>query len=443
MTPRTPGPARRRKDRDRGSLRARVPKDEGRQASRVAIEAGGRPARSVSTPAHAIVLKSGRERSVRRRHPWVFSGAIDSVRGEPAMGETVAVLSADGELLAHAAYSPHSQIRARIWSFDTSVPIDAAFMTQRLRQSLAYRRQILPATVDACRLVHAESDGLPGLIVDRYADTAVMHCSSAGAEYWRDVYAAALVELGACANVYERSDAEVRRLEGLAPREERVIGAAPPDTIRVREGTLTFLVDVRHGQKTGFYIDQRDNRARVHEAAQGRRVLDVFSYTGGFALAALAGGATSVTAIESSAEAIAVARDNAKASELDADAVRWIEDDAFVALRRLCAAGERFDLVVLDPPKFAPTERHVQRAARAYKDINLWAFRLLSAGGMLYTFSCSGGIDAQLLQSIVAGAAVDAGVEGRIVARLTASPDHPVSLDFPEGEYLKGLVVAV
>ena len=443
MTPRIPGPARRRKPHERRLPPEPASIEKDRAHARLAGKPLDRTAGGARGEKHAIVLKPGREKSVQRRHPWVFSGAIETVHGEPAPGETVAVLAASGEVLAQAAYSPHSQIRARIWSFAAGVPIDAAFMTERLRQALAYRRRVLPLSVDACRLVHAECDGLPGLVVDRYADTAVMQCSSAGAEYWRDVYAGALVELGACARVYERSDAEVRRLEGLEPRAQPVIGDAPQDAIRVREGPLAFLVDVRHGQKTGLFIDQRDNRARVRDAAAGRRVLDVFSYTGGFALAALAGGAAHVTAIETSAEAIAGAWANAQASALDASTVRWIEEDAFAALRRLAAAGERFDLIVLDPPKFAPTERHVERAARAYKDINLWAFRLLRAGGTLHTFSCSGGVDAKLFQSIVAGAALDAGVQGRIVARLAAAADHPVALDFPEGEYLKGLVVAV
>jgi 23S rRNA (cytosine1962-C5)-methyltransferase len=243
--------------------------------------------------------------------------------------------------------------------------------------------------------------------------------------------------------VYERSDAEVRGLEGLPPRSGPVRGDAPPDAIAVREGAARFLVDVRAGQKTGFFLDQRDNRTRLGAQARGAEVLDVFSYTGGFVLAALLGGAAHVTAVESSADALARARENVAASGFDPQAVDWLEADAFACLRRLAESRRRFDLIVLDPPKFAPTERHVARAARAYKDINLWALRLLRPGGRLFTFSCSGAVDGALFQSIVAGAAVDAGVDGRIVARLGAAADHPVALSFPEGEYLKGLVVVV
>jgi 23S rRNA (cytosine1962-C5)-methyltransferase len=280
-------------------------------------------------------------------------------------------------------------------------------------------------------------------VVDRYADTAVLQCSSAGAEHWRDAYADALIEAGVCRRVYERSDAEVRTLEGLPRRSGVLRGDPPADAIAIREGAVRFLVDVRQGQKTGFFLDQRDNRAHLAALARGADVLDVFSYTGGFVLAALSAGAAHVTAVDSSAEALVRARENAAASGLDPEQVEWHEADAFALLRRLCEQKRRFDLVVVDPPKFAPTERHVARAARAYKDINLWALRLLRSGGRLFTFSCSGAVDAALFQSIVAGAAVDAGVRGRIVARLGAAADHPVALNFPEGEYLKGLVVVV
>jgi len=390
-----------------------------------------------------VVLKAGREKSLARRHPWIFSGAIERTVGTPTSGETVLVLSSNGRFLAYAAFSPQSQIRARAWSFEQSDTIDADFMAERIRRAVAYRAAIMPRSVESRRLVHAESDGLPGLVVDRYGDTAVMQCSSAGAERWREAFAAALVEHGGCSRVYERSDAEVRRLEGLSERVGIVLGEEPPDAIRIREDDIAFLVDVRGGQKTGFFLDQRDNRALVDAAAKDCAVLDVFSYTGGFTLAALAGGASHVTAVDSSAEALACARANLSASGFAENAVEWMEGDAFALLRRLHDQGRRFDLVVLDPPKFAPTEKHVPRAARAYKDVNLWGLRLLRPGGTLFTFSCSGGIDAALFQSIVAGAAVDAGVQGRIVRRLAASADHPIALEFPEGEYLKGLVVRI
>lgn len=392
--------------------------------------------------AKALLLKAGREKSLLRRHPWVFSGAIEQVQGEPAAGDTVAILDHQGRLLAHGAYSPQSQIRARVWSFESDATIDAAFMHAAVEQSIAYRGDIA-REANALRLVHGESDGLPGLIVDRYADTAVMQCSSAGAERWRDVLADAVMAHTPCSRVYERSDLEVRALEGLPERSGVVRGDEPPATIPVHEGEIRFLVDVRHGQKTGFFLDQRENRARVRHAARGREVLDVFCYTGGFSVAALIGAARTVTALDSSAAALARARENVRANALDEGSVEWVEDDAFAALRRLHAQGRRFDLVVLDPPKFAPTEKHVARAARAYKDVNLWALRLLRPGGRLYTFSCSGGVREELFQSIVAGAAADAGVQCRIVERLAAAADHPVALNFPEGAYLKGLLLAV
>lgn len=388
-----------------------------------------------------IVLKAGREKSLLRRHPWIFSGAIERTVGAPASGETVLVRASQGRFLAYAAFSPQSQIRARAWSFDETDTIDAAFMAERVRRAVAYRAAVMPSSTEGCRLIHAESDGLPGLVVDRYGDTAVLQCSSAGADHWREAFTAALLERGSCSRVYERSDAEVRRLEGLDERVGVAAGDEPPDAIRIREVGIAYLVDVRAGQKTGFFLDQRDNRQLVGASAKDCAVLDVFSYTGGFTLAALAGGAASVTTIDSSAEALEGARANLSATGLDASAVEWLEGDAFALLRRLHEQGRRFDLIVLDPPKFAPTEKHVARAARAYKDVNLWAFKLLRPGGMLFTFSCSGGIDAALFQSIVAGAALDARVRGRIVRRLAASADHPVALEFPEGEYLKGLVV--
>jgi 23S rRNA (cytosine1962-C5)-methyltransferase len=390
-----------------------------------------------------IALKPGREKSLVRRHPWIFSGAIEQPRDVPEAGETVTIVNHRGEFLAYAAYSPQSQIRARVWSFDARARIDATFMSEALRRSIEYRKQVVGPDCDAIRLVHAESDGLPGLIVDRYADTAVIQCSSSGAELWRDVFAEALIRYGGCTRVFERSDAEVRKLEGLDSRVGVVRGDPPPESVLVREGSARFMVDVRQGQKTGFFLDQRDNRAQVLRSSRGREVLDAFCYTGGFSVAALLGGACSVTALDSSAGALEQARANVQASGFANAQLHWIEGDAFATLRRLYDQGRRFDLVVLDPPKFAPTEKHVPRAARAYKDVNLWALRLLRPGGLLFTFSCSGGVGEALFQSIVAGAALDAKVDCRIVGRLSAAADHPVALNFPEGAYLKGLVLAL
>ena len=387
-----------------------------------------------------VRVKPGRDRSLRHRHPWLFSGAIADVEGEPASGATVEVRADDGDLLALAAWSPASQIRARAWSF-VPTPIDGSFMTMRVHNAIAARAGMLDARHDAVRLVHGESDGLPGVVADRYADVVVVQFTSAGAEAWRDAIVDALADATSARAIVERSDADVRALEGLAPRVGVVRGALPEPVV-FREHGLDYAVDVLAGQKTGFYLDQRDNRRIVGEHAAGRRVLNAFCYTGGFTLACLAGGAQSVVSVDSSAAALALGRANlARNPTLDASRAQWVEADVFAELRRLRDAGARFDLIVLDPPKFAPTAHHAERAARAYKDINLLALKLLAPGGYLATFSCSGGIDAALFQKIVAGAAHDTRADAAIVGRFGASADHPVALPFPEGEYLKGLLV--
>jgi 23S rRNA (cytosine1962-C5)-methyltransferase len=390
----------------------------------------------------ALVLKKGREKSLRRRHPWIFSGAVEGLVGEPAAGETVEVRGAGGEALALAAYSPASQIRARAWTFDPSQAVDAAFFHDRLSRALAFRER-LPAArhSNALRLVHGESDGLPGLVVDRYADVLVAQFLAAGVERWREEILEALADLTGCEAVFERSDADVRKLEGLEPRVGFARGNRAATRCPIVEYGLNFRVNVEGGQKTGFFLDQRENRQRVRSLAAGRAVLDAFSYTGGFAISALAGGAKRVMALESSAEALEVARDNLGVNPLDPGLVEFVKADVFAHLRRLRDQQARFDLIVLDPPKFAPSAAQARNAARAYKDINLLAFKLLAPGGLLATFSCSGGVAAELFQSIVAGAALDAGAEAKIIERFGAAADHPVALEFPEGDYLKGLLV--
>ena len=389
----------------------------------------------------ALVLAPGREKSSRLRHPWIFSGAVERVEGVPASGDTVTVVAADGAFLAHAAFSPSSQIRARVWSFDPHATIDAAFFHAAVARALAARRPLFDAAHTAGRILHGESDGLPGVIADRYGDVVVLQCLAAGAERWREEIATALVATTGAQCIYERSDADVRALEGLPARTGPIQGTLP-DAVTMVEDELGYAVDVVHGQKTGFYLDQRDNRRIVRRHATDRRVLNGFCYTGGFSLAALAGGAASVVSIDSSGDALTMARDNlARNGFLDATRAQGVEADVFAELRRLRDAGATFDLIVLDPPKFAPTAAHAERAARAYKDINLLALKLLAADGLLATFSCSGGISAELFQKIVAGAALDANVDAQIVARLTASADHPVALNFPEGDYLKGLLL--
>ena len=389
-----------------------------------------------------IQLKAGREKSLRRRHPWIFSGAVEKVGGKAGAGETVEVKDKAGKFWARAAYSPKSQIRARVWTFDPAEEVDAAFFRNRIMRALALREGLPAAKVgNALRLVHGESDGLPGLIVDRYADVLVAQFLSAGVERWREPILDALAELTGCEAIYERSDAETRKLEGLEPRSGFVRGNRAASRCPIIEYGLNFKVDVEQGQKTGFFLDQRENRQRVRALSSGREVLDGFCYTGGFAINALAGGAKRVVAIESSAPSLDVARENVAANVVDAAKVEFIEADVFKHLRKLRDGGAQFDLAVLDPPKFAPTAAQARNAARAYKDINLLAFKLLRPGGLLATFSCSGGVDAALFQSIVAGAALDAGVEGKIVEHFGAAADHPVALEFPEGEYLKGLLV--
>lgn len=389
----------------------------------------------------SLVLKPGREKSLLRRHPWIFSGAIARLEGtSPVPGETVEVYAADGRWLARAAYSPHSQIQGRVWTFRPDEEVDADFLRRRLRAALEARRLLpLEAQTDALRLVHAESDGLPGLIVDRYADALVVQFLSAGAEFWRETLLDLLRQETGLTAIYERSDADVRLLEGLPLRTGWVADEA--ETLRtIHEHGLRFHVDLAAGHKTGFYLDQRSNRLRVRALAAGREVLDCFCYTGGFTVNALAGGARSVLSVDASADALALCQEHVRLNALPAERHAVLEGDVFHLLRRFRDEGRQFDLIVLDPPKFAPTAAQAEKAARGYKDINLLAFKLLRPNGLLFTFSCSGGVDASLFQKIVASAALDAGVDAHILETLTQAPDHPVSLHFPEGAYLKGLV---
>ena len=387
-----------------------------------------------------MTLKAGREKSLLRRHPWIFSGSVAGVRGTPAPGTTVEIVTARGERLGRAAYSPASQILGRVWTFDPDEEVDEAFFARRIAGAIALRRDLrLGAVTDATRLVHAESDGLPGVVVDRYGPTLVLQCLTAGAEAWKGVIAKALAEATGCAEIYERSDPEVRAREDLPPAVGPLRGS-PLTALTITEHGLRFRVDVAAGQKTGFFLDQRKNRDRLRAFADGRDVLDCFCYTGGFAVNALAGGARSVLAVDASAAALALVRANAAENGLDQGRLETQESDVFKLLRRFRDEGRDFDLIVLDPPKFAPTAAQAEKASRGYKDINLLAFKLLRPGGLLFTFSCSGGVDAALFQKIVASAALDAGVDALILESLSQAADHPVSVHFPQGAYLKGLV---
>jgi len=402
-----------------------------------------------------LILHPGKEKSVLRRHPWLFSGAIAQLDGRARPGDTVDVVSHEGRPLGRAAWSPASQIRARVWSFDPEETIDHAFFKRRVAAAVA-RRKALPelAGQQGLRLIHAESDGLPGVIADRYGDTVVVQLSTAGADKWRAAIADSLHKATGCARIYERSDVEVRKLEGLEPVTGWLLNTPLPpggggaggegEPLVIEENGVRMAVDILAGHKTGFYLDQRENRRRVAELARDRRVLNCFCYTAGFSLQALAGGAREVVSMDSSGPALATAQRNlALNPQLDAARAIWLEADVFAELRNLRGSGEKYDLIVLDPPKFAHTAAHAERAARAYKDINLSALRLLAPGGLLMTYSCSGGVTAELFQKIVAGAALDAGRTARIVQRLHGAADHPVDLAFPEGDYLKGLLLHV
>jgi len=391
-----------------------------------------------------VFLKTGRDQSLRRRHPWIFSGAIKRVTPTVATGETVQVLSPDGSYLATGSFSPKSQIRVRVWSFDSTEEIDTQFFRNRLAQSLQARHQIMAEDkYSALRLVNAESDGLPGLIVDRYADYLVCQFHSAGAEYWKTEIVQQLVDLMSVSGVYERSEGSGRTKEGLVPAKGTLWGEEPPERIEVREGPLRLLVDVRQGHKTGMYLDQRENRALAARFSEGADVLNCFAYTGGFSLQCLHGGAESVVNVETSSDALATLLRQAEMNGFDISAVENINADVFATLRTFRDARRSFDFIILDPPKFASSRHQVNRAARGYKDINLLAFKLIRPGGTLFTFSCSGHVHTALFQKITADAAVDAGREAQILRYLAQPPDHAVSLNFPESAYLKGLICRV
>ncbi|MDR3451670.1 MAG: class I SAM-dependent methyltransferase, partial [Rhodoferax sp.] len=378
-------------------------------------------------------------------HAWICAAA--RARGPPAAGETVRVESDAGEFLAWAAFSPSSKIRARVWSFDEAQRIDAPFFIAACEHSIRARARFYIQS-DGLRLVHGESDGLPGLIVDRYGDTLVAQFLSSGAERWKGVLCDALLKATGLTRLYERSDAGVRAREGLLPVKGWLHGGGETE-VTLHEHGWQLTLDIAEGHKTGFYLDQRDSRRKFAEHARRlgfQRMLNCYCYTGGFTVAALsglreAGHSGHVTSIDSSAPALERARANVALNGLDAGAASFLDADVNASLRQFGEAGRTFDAIVLDPPKFAPTAAHAERAARAYKDINRLAFKLLEPGGVLFTYSCSGGINADLFHKIVASAGIDAGVDGYISERLGGAPDHPMTINFPEGEYLKGLVV--
>ena len=394
----------------------------------------------MTPPTGTLWLRPNRERSLLRRHPWIFSGGIAKVDGSPAPGATVVVKSSDGTPLGLAAYSPASQIRARLWTFDPDDRVDASFVTARVHAAAARRDALLASgETDSARLVFSEADGVPGLVADRYGDTIVCQLTTASADAWRDTLADALAALPGVRCVYERSDADVREREDLPVRIGLMRGAEPSPDLAAHELGFRFSVDVESGHKTGFYLDQRNARRALASLAAGRRVLNVFSYTGAFSVIAAARGAGSVTSIDSSGPALATAARNAELNGVDMGEL--MEADAFTALRGLRDRAKQYDLICLDPPKLANTEAQLDKATRAYKDLNLLAVKLLAPGGTLLTWSCSGAMSMELFQKVVAGAALDAKRTVRIVDRLHQPSDHPIPLAFPEAEYLKGLVL--
>ena len=399
-----------------------------------------------------ITLKAGKERSALRFHPWVFDSAIAKGGGDP--GETVRVESQTGQFLGWASFSPTSKIRARIWSFQSDERIDSAFFERQVAAAVAMRAR-LQVPSNGVRLIHGEADGLPGLIVDRYDDTLVAQFLSAGTERFKADIVKALVLHTDAKRVFERSDSGVRGLEGLPAVTGwlyRAEAANDNTAIVIQEHDWSLQLDIAEGHKTGFYLDQRDSRLKFAEYARRlnlRQVLNCYGYTGGFSVAALSGmrqsgalgaGAEVIT-VDSSGPAIAKAQANVQRNGFTTDNASFMDADVNATLRSLHKEGRQFDGIVLDPPKFAPSAAHADRAARAYKDINRWAFKLLAPGGVLFTYSCSGGIPPELFHKIVASAGTDSGIDAYILERVQAAPDHPMTVNFPEGEYLKGLIL--
>jgi 23S rRNA (cytosine1962-C5)-methyltransferase len=393
-----------------------------------------------------LILKEGREKSVRRRHPWIFSGAVERVTGKPDMGDTVEVFDHRGTWLARAGFSPHSQIVARIWTWDPDQAVDVDFFQRAILQAEVLRKPLLGYT-DGYRLIHAENDGLPGIVVDRYGPFLVVQFLSTAAEQWKNTLATLFSRLDGVQGIYERSDVEVREKEHLAPKVGVLSGTKPPEKVTIREGGWNFLVDVYQGHKTGFYLDQRDSRRRLRELVSayglGGAVLNVFSYTGAFSVAAHSAGARQVVNVDSSQPSLTMAKDQLILNGISGDQDSYLVGNAFEVLRTFRDEKKQFDLVILDPPKFAASQKDLRKASRAYKDINWLAMRIIRPEGFLMTFSCSGLVSEDLFQKIVFSSAVDAGRDAQIIQRLSQPLDHPVRLTFPEGQYLKGLICRV
>lgn len=391
-----------------------------------------------------VKLKKNRQKSLERKHPWVFSGAIDQIKENPKNGETVKVISADGKFLGWASFSIKSQISLRIWSFNENEIIDSAFFQEKILRATEYRKQLIDlSNTNAYRLINSESDGLPGLIVDKYSDFLVCQFLSAGAEFWKKEIVVQLSALFNPTGIYERSDVEVREKEGLEPISGVIFGKMPPDLIEIFENGIKFFVDIKNGHKTGFYIDQRDNRKEVQSYSKEKEILNCFSYSGGFSAYAIKGGAQKITNVDSSLDALSLAEKNFSLNEIDSSRYENVADDVFKYLRKLRDANKHFDIIILDPPKFADSASQIEKASRGYKDINLLALKLLKKNGLLFTFSCSGHITSELFNKIISDAALDSGKTIHIIKYLLQSSDHTMLTSFPESLYLKGLVCKV
>ncbi len=390
----------------------------------------------------SILLKKGREKLILRKHPWIFSGAIEKIDGQLIPGETVKVMSLDKQCLGIGAFSPESQIQVRMWSFEKDTQIDPAFFKKKILKAVEKRNIFLNSSeTDSCRLIFSEADELPGIIVDKYSNYLICQFLSAGAELWKKTFVKVLSETFPCKAVLERSDSDIRSKEGFQSLKGLLWGVPPEEDILIKENGCRFSVNWEEGHKTGFYLDQRDNRMELGLSAKDMHVLNCFSYTGGFSIYALKGGARHVTNVELSKPAILLSVKNHHLNDIEDNRVEHLQTDVFKLLREFRDTERKFDSIVLDPPKFVENKSHLERACRGYKDINWLAFRILKPGGLLYTFSCSGLLTSDLFQKIVSDAAVDAGVEGRIMKYLYQGADHPVPLHFPEALYLKGLIV--
>ncbi|MEH5011276.1 23S rRNA (cytosine(1962)-C(5))-methyltransferase RlmI [Phytobacter diazotrophicus] len=391
-----------------------------------------------------LVLAKGREKSLLRRHPWVFSGAISRMEGKARLGETIDIVDAQGKWLARGAFSPESQIRARVWTFDKDELIDIAFFTRRLQQAQQWRDWLAERDgLDSYRLIAGESDGLPGVTIDRFGNFLVLQLLSAGAEYQRAAIISALQTLYPQCSIYDRSDVAVRKKEGLALAQGPVVGELPPDLLPIQENGMKLYVDIKAGHKTGYYLDQRDSRLATRRYVADKRVLNCFSYTGGFAVSALMGNCRQVVSVDTSQEALDVAKKNVELNKLDLSKAEFIRDDVFKLLRKYRDQGETFDVIVMDPPKFVENKGQLQGACRGYKDINMLAIQLLNPGGVLLTFSCSGLMTTDLFQKIIADAAIDAGRDVQFIEQFRQAADHPVIAPYPEGLYLKGFACRV